>query len=229
MTLGFFTPAGPRPGPPHLINHLWQSTAVVLVAWLLTLSLRPNPARVRYAIWMIASIKFLFPFALLTSLGAHWATLEPHTPSRPFALYDRRRDQPAIPTRPRCRHECCGGHLPTNLPTSFLCCSPWFGFADFLAMLVIWIARWRRAAAMARSARAVADGREFDALRRAERNAEIRKPIPLVFSPSEVEPGIFGVMRPVLLWPIGLSERLDDARLQQSCRMKWNTCVAATT
>ena len=96
-------------------------------------------------------------------------------------------------------------------------------------MLVMWIARWRRAAAVARSAEPVTDGREFDALRLAERNAGIKKPIPLVFSPSEVEPGIFGVMRPVLLWPIGLSENGSTMpRSRQSCRMRLNTCAAAT-
>jgi bla regulator protein BlaR1 len=84
----------------------------------------------------------------------------------------------------------------------------------FLAMLVMWIMRWRRAARMVQRARAVAGGREFDALRLAERNAEITGPIPLLLSPSEVEPGIFGVMRPVLLWPAGLSERLDDGQIE---------------
>ncbi|HTY84016.1 MAG TPA: hypothetical protein VMB19_07345, partial [Silvibacterium sp.] len=56
-----------------LVNHLWQSTVVVFVAWLLALALRSNPARVRYSIWMLASVKFLVPFALLASLGSHWA------------------------------------------------------------------------------------------------------------------------------------------------------------
>ena len=61
MTPGLYTPEWTPSLTAALINHLWQSTAVLLVAWLLTLSLRPNPARVRYAIWMIASIKFLVP------------------------------------------------------------------------------------------------------------------------------------------------------------------------
>src|ERR1700692_2532641 len=86
MTTGFFTPAWTPAWTATLITHLWQSTAVVLVAWLLTLSLRPNPARVRYAIWMIASIKFLVPFALLTSLGARWARPDP-TPKVGPSLY----------------------------------------------------------------------------------------------------------------------------------------------
>ena len=214
MTLGFFTPAWAPAWTAALINHLWQSTAVVLVAWLLTLSLRPNPARVRYAIWMIASIKFLFPFALLTGLGAHWAARNPthqvgpslytivEEISQPFQegrIGDTRVAVVTLPTSS------------SNILTMLLA-AVWI--CGVLAMLVVWIVRWRRAAAIVRSARAVADGREFDALRLAERNAKIRKPIPLVFSPSEVEPGIFGVMHPVLLWPIGLSERLDDAQIE---------------
>src|ERR1700679_2797406 len=54
---------------PALANHLWQSTAFGLLAWLLTLALRRNHARVRYAVWLAASIKFLIPFSLLVSVG----------------------------------------------------------------------------------------------------------------------------------------------------------------
>jgi hypothetical protein len=52
-----------------LANHLWQSTVVVLIAWLLTLLLRSNQARTRYWIWMIASVKFLIPFSVLIAAG----------------------------------------------------------------------------------------------------------------------------------------------------------------
>jgi bla regulator protein BlaR1 len=33
--------------------------------------LRHNAAKLRYALWLTASLKFLIPFALLTALGAH--------------------------------------------------------------------------------------------------------------------------------------------------------------
>ncbi len=52
-----------------LINHLWQSTVVVAIAWLLTLALRKNHARVRYWVWFAASVKFLLPFSLLVAAG----------------------------------------------------------------------------------------------------------------------------------------------------------------
>ncbi len=53
------------------INHLWQSTLFVLVAALLTLAFRRNRARVRFGLWLSASLKFLLPFSLLMSLGNH--------------------------------------------------------------------------------------------------------------------------------------------------------------
>jgi len=52
-----------------LLNHLWQSTAVVGIAWLLSLALKTNHARTRYWVWMAASMKFLTPFLLLTTTG----------------------------------------------------------------------------------------------------------------------------------------------------------------
>src|SRR5580698_5353326 len=69
---------------PGLIAHLWQSTLFAGAAALLVLTLRKNPARVRYGIWFIASAKFLIPFSLLVGLGT---------------LVPRRAVAPAIQTR----------------------------------------------------------------------------------------------------------------------------------
>jgi hypothetical protein len=55
-----------------LVNHLWQSTLVAGLAWLVTLALRRDRAGIRYAVWLAASFKFLIPFSALTSLGARF-------------------------------------------------------------------------------------------------------------------------------------------------------------
>jgi len=60
----------------------------------------------------------------------------------------------------------------------------------------------------------VDEGREFRALRRVEAEARSRKPIPIVVTRRALEPGIFGVIRPVLLWPVRLSEKLDDLQIE---------------
>jgi beta-lactamase regulating signal transducer with metallopeptidase domain len=54
---------------PFLLTHLWQSTLVLLGAWLLARACRHNGAAVRYWIWFVASMKFLVPLALLQQLG----------------------------------------------------------------------------------------------------------------------------------------------------------------
>src|SRR5262245_2611187 len=56
-----------------LASHLWQSTAFALMAGLFTLALKKNQARVRYLIWLTASIKFLIPFSLLMNIGSHFS------------------------------------------------------------------------------------------------------------------------------------------------------------
>src|ERR1051325_5870304 len=65
---------------PEIGNHLWQSTLFVIIAGLLTLFLRKNHARVRYWVWLAASLKFLIPFTLLSWIGSRlaWA----HVPTR---------------------------------------------------------------------------------------------------------------------------------------------------
>ena len=54
-----------------MLNHLWQSTVFAGGVWLLTLALRHNAARTRYRLWMAASLKFLIPFSLLMVAGEH--------------------------------------------------------------------------------------------------------------------------------------------------------------
>src|SRR5262245_49468044 len=52
-----------------LLTHLWQSTLVLLGAWVLARACKRNAAAVRYWIWFVASMKFLVPLALLQQFG----------------------------------------------------------------------------------------------------------------------------------------------------------------
>jgi uncharacterized protein (TIGR03435 family) len=197
-----------------LFDHLWQSTAVLVMAWLLTLSLRNNPARIRYWIWMVASVKFLVPFSLLTRIGAYWARPAAMHDSIPaFSLVVAEVSYPFRHTQfvaPGASQITASAHVTPAMWTSILVV--WL--CGFVVLLAKWISGWRRAAAMVRAAELVADGPEFAALRRAERRVRIRNPILLRLSSTEIEPGIFGVIRPVLLWPAELSGRLNDAQIE---------------
>jgi uncharacterized protein (TIGR03435 family) len=86
--------------------------------------------------------------------------------------------------------------------------------AGAMAVLFVWCARWRRISAVLREATPLREGREVEALRRLERLGGLGKRIELLLSPASLEPGIFGIVRPVLVWPEGISERLDDGHLE---------------
>ena len=60
-----------------LVNHLWQSTVFAAAAAGVAFLLRRHAARLRFWIWMAASVKFLVPIDWLVSLGA---ALGSHTP-----------------------------------------------------------------------------------------------------------------------------------------------------
>ena len=55
--------------------------------------------------------------------------------------------------------------------------------------------------------------REIEILRRIENSTKARTRIRLLVSSELIEPGVFGIFHPVLLWPAQLSDRLEDAHL----------------
>jgi uncharacterized protein (TIGR03435 family) len=200
---------------PALANHLWQSTLFALAAALLTLTLRKNHARARYWLWLAASVKFLIPFSFLVDIGSHLTWLRSAAGTKiglyfaleeigqPFAQSMMPGVARAVPSETFSSFV----HLfPSLLAAAWLC--------GFVAVLFVWHARWRRISAVVREALPLREGREIEVLRRLERVAGIRNHIGMLLSRACLEPGIFGIARPVLLWPEGISERLADAHLE---------------
>jgi len=198
---------------PALADHLWQSTLFAAAAALLTVALRRNSARVRYAVWLIASLKFMVPFSLLVAAGSlfSWRHAAVSTAggmymvevvgqpfTKPFGA-----NPTAVPTP-------AGSATLTQLLPLLLCV--WL--VGFLAVLCVWILRWRRVAISLRNSQPLTESREAVVLRRLERLHSAVTPIKLMHSESSLEPGVFGIFRPVLLWPRSVSEHLDDAHLE---------------
>lgn len=200
-----------------LFTHLWQSTAIAVVAWLLTVALQNNSARIRYVIWLCASIKFLIPFRLLTDFGAHWA--KPVPSAQPgFSIFVEQFD---LQFRQVQLHQAQlpSAALPAAVPSLHFIPILWAVAATLwlcgcIVLVARWVSDWRRAGALVRASQPAEAGREFNALQCALRRAHFQKPIRLRLSSSEIEPGVFGVFRPALLWPANLSGRLDDAQIQ---------------
>src|ERR1051325_2310448 len=72
-----------------LLNHLWQSTLVAGAAWLACRTLlKTHSPRVRFGVWLAASVKFLIPFAVFIDIG-HWLGARPFLPpSRSQQVFD---------------------------------------------------------------------------------------------------------------------------------------------
>jgi bla regulator protein blaR1 len=200
---------------PALGDHLWQSTLCAAAAGLLTLLLRKNHARARYWLWMVASLKFLIPFSALIALGSRlsWLHSTAAAPSRIyFALEEVSQPftQPAITASSRVVPALPLSGLGHLLPT--LLVAVWF--CGFVAVLLAWCLRWRRMSVDVRSAAPLYEGREVEALRRVENVTGIRQRVKMFLSRTTLEPGIFGLRQPVLVWPEGISERLENPHLE---------------
>jgi bla regulator protein blaR1 len=198
-----------------IANHLWQSTLFAVAAALLTLSFRKNHARVRYALWLSASLKFLIPFALLISIGSSidfgWRRTVSNAPpavsmveniSQPFksATLNRGLQQAAPASAPVLPA------LPIFLFSAWLC-----GFA---AVLFAYMSKAGRARGAILGAVPLTGGGEFDALQKLLINNELRVRVRLAKSNSSMEPGVFGIFRPVLLLPAGMINRLTNAEFE---------------
>jgi bla regulator protein BlaR1 len=199
---------------PSLGNHLWQSTMFASTIALLTLALRNNRAQVRYWLWLAASLKFLIPFSLLVGLGSHLAsaraTVAPKTGlyfameqvGQPFT-------QQAVPLIPNVAPSTALQSLIHLLPALLVV---WL--CGFVVVLFVWCVRWRRISAAVREAEPLRQGREVEVLRRLESAPGMPKHIEIRSSRGSLEPGIFGITRPVLLWPHGITGRLKDEHLK---------------
>jgi uncharacterized protein (TIGR03435 family) len=162
-------------------NHLWQSALFALAASLAALLLRKNNARIRYWIWLVASLKFLVPFSLLVLAGSR---MEAPAPVPPVLLEQVSASLAPVlePLAPPANSE--------PFPMSRWLFAIWLIGAAVVAWR--WIRGWGTVRAAARAATPMA----------------LRFPATVLSTPHPIEPGIFGIWKPVLLLPEGLAPKL---------------------
>src|SRR5690348_4730920 len=185
---------------PALENHLWQSTGVAAVAWLLAFALRKTQARTRYWIWFAASIKFLLPFSLLFAIGSylrpvHLVVVAP----APVSVAVRQMAQPFSNYAPVSGFAAPVDAHDSNIPLALT-------LIWALGLLVVsasWLRKWIRV----RKACGTATPGSKATLGDEPLN------VPVKFSSSLIEPGVFGIFRPVLMLPAGIADRLAPAQM----------------
>ena len=180
-----------------LVNHLWQSTVVAGIAWLVANALRTNHARVRYWIWFAASMKFLLPFSLLTAAGEWLRSLiaVAAIPKPPVAAAMVQIAQPFSPSQ----------IVDAGAAQMVAHSSSWLPFA----LPAIWIG-----GALLVAARFVRGWRMVNGARRSAAPLALAADVPVLRTSAPMEPGIFGIFRPVLLLPDGILEKLTAGQLR---------------
>ena len=175
-----------------LLDHLWQSLLFALAAWVVTLYFRKNAARLRFGIWLAASVKFLVPFSWLALLGEQ---------VRHAAMPEGVRALTAIGQSE------IAGMLVSPATFAFSARSggaTWWGvlamiwICGFMAVMSRWYLRWAGIRKILRSATPVA----------------MAAPIPVVTSTAFREPGVVGIFRPVLLLPAQIDSQLTAEQFQ---------------
>ena len=173
-----------------LLDHLWQSSLFALAVGLLTLAFQNNAARIRFWLWFAASLKFLLPFALLAMLGTRLAQLAP---------------APVLPSLiPHGIRELAPAAEKFSTPVQALASQPAPHLAEllllvwllgFAVMLAVRLSRWLALRALVREAHAL----------------PLAAPLEVKASQSLLEPGLVGIVRPVVLLPRDLLATLSAA------------------
>jgi uncharacterized protein (TIGR03435 family) len=176
-----------------VVNHLWQSTLFALAAALLAWALRNNSAAVRYRVWLAASLKFLLPFSLLIALGSRGHLPGPVRPEITSAVQQMSR--PFVPAAEV--FDISPEHAsasPVSLQSILL--AIWFMGCG--AVLLRWFLNWRSLRTVVKTARQLS----------------LETSLPVMTAASALEPGVFGIWKPVLLLPDGITGHLTPQQLE---------------
>jgi beta-lactamase regulating signal transducer with metallopeptidase domain len=217
-----------------ILDHLWQSTLIVLGVMVLVAALNKASAAVRHGLWLAASVKFLVPFAALAALGRLLApAIRLPAPSAPQAAVLAKAAQPfadvslpevALPVAPIAPPPLSEiplsqvplAQAPALSPAEALApvahAAPHAAAIPHISVALILLAAWAlgSAAILARWAM------RWIRLRQVVRAAAPigwPAPMPVLASPSLIEPGLFGLVRPVLIVPQTLPDHLSRSEI----------------
>ncbi|MGJ5819146.1 M56 family metallopeptidase [Paludibaculum fermentans] len=180
-----------------VVSHLLQSTLFAGAVALVTLGFRRNGAKVRFWLWFCASVKFCVPFSLLMMLGNEvvWAPARGSIAVRMGAPVMRLVASPmGLPA------DTVVGATTARPETRGLAAFAWLGVWGLGLAGVAWV-RFR-------------DWGRIRAALRASRPVDVAAAVEVRCAPGLLEPGVVGLVRPVLLLPQGIAEHLTPAQLR---------------
>ena len=201
-------------GWPLLANHLWQATLICIFAFAAGAALRSVPGRARYALWLIASAKFVLPsvlvFSIASSLGVDFSPLliSPDGSNDGAKVFFQLTAPVGTAIEPAFTGQAPRGH------DEWFCVLTLVWLAGSTSLVSLWLARRRRFRRAIRATILSDPPRERQALDRVKSWMTIKRDIRLSVLPGTVEPGVWGVWRPRVFLPQRMAEELSDAELE---------------
>ena len=192
-----------------VLTHLWQSTLVAGAAWALCrLVLASNHPRVRFAVWLTASIKFLIPLALLVAAGRAVGPRDVLAASPSPALADPVWSADTVGAIATASSSTGATDIDMTALLTLAVATIWA--LGTLGVVGSWIRGWRRVRVAALGATPA--GRF--------------KSIPVLESQTMqrdgLEPGLVGIWRQAILLPKGLDTSLSGDQLQAVLLHEWH-------
>ena len=185
-----------------VVNHLWQSSWFVVGAAAVAFALRAHSPKVRYWIWLTASLKFLAPFALLVGVGSLVPWPASAVSTTPLAGLPDAVTSVVEPFSPDTRIVVPPRAMFDAIPLAL-------GLVWAVGVLAIVVVRGRQA-------------REVSGALRSGTPIELPIQIPAVTVSGRTGPGVVGVLRPMLVLPAALLSRLGPRQLDAVLAHEWS-------
>ena len=204
---------------PSLGNHLWQATLFGLAALLVTAFLKTSRSQTRYLILLVVLLKFAVPSMLFVA-GVGWLGFQPAvlapvdgTPesSAGTATELALRIATPLPSTPPPQT------IKTGAPhahSEIYCGLSIFWLLGFASFVAAWAKRRVAVLSEVRQAEVLRDGPLSDAVVEVSRQLGVGQRVRVGISSHSAQPGVWGIRRPIVILPGGITSRLTRGELR---------------
>jgi beta-lactamase regulating signal transducer with metallopeptidase domain len=184
---------------------------------------------VRYSLLLFTLVKFVLPGAALALLikqagidATHLFASDGGGPASGLAISPFLSPVATPPAVFQAVEQAAPGSGPTAV--AYVTASPnqsyWYGLLTFVWIIGCailfgsWLRQRRLLSAAVCAGKIERSGREFETLQRVRSWLGLRREVTLVISPQIAEPGVWRVLRPIVVLPEGISKQLNDSELE---------------
>jgi TonB family protein len=193
---------------PIFANHLWQATLLAIAVWIASIWLRR--ARARQVFWTLAFAKFLLPSTFLLLL-ARGTGLNLPWPARAETIAGEDAEVLLLIAEPVAQSpqsDAGAGH------NEVYCVLTAIWLTGIALSLAGWAWRRRRLAAVALAGERAETGREAAMIRDLKIRLNVSRSVGLILCSRFAEPMVWRALRPLIVLPRGLAEKLSDGELE---------------